>query len=347
MRNDQRENNLEIRNKLTLPFNSSTVLENTIDNVLSLNVDECIVVLGHYKDEIMEAISNDYDDKVKFVVNDPVDVGLSVSLLNGLQNTESEYVLCVTGDQPTVSSETLENIIQTLLNAEDPDNTVSILRRRKTGLLDTAKGLGMPFAMNRKNLISYLENENDNLNPILRKIFSDGFEFWGIEERDELELLNINHHKDYEYLMNIKLTNTSKSQENLEEVRFIRYDDEFAKNISGELLDELITFEGAIPDGISNVLYDNNPIYSEKRDRYIDDHMYIAQLMYTARAKEKEFEYHIDQIHYRNEVIFKFIDDHPKLKPLIDHIEIHFCDDEGNSEIIKKVPFEEYLDQYR
>lgn len=203
MQKDQKENNLEIKNKLVLPFNNSTVLENTIDNVLSLNVDECIVVVGHYKDEIMKAISKDYEDKVKFVENNPVDVGLSVSLLNGLQNTSSKYALCVTGDQPTVTTETLNNIMQKLVNADDPDNTVSVLRRRKTGLLDTAEGLGMPFAANRKNLIEYLKNENDNLNPILRKMFKDRYEFWGIKEKNELELLNINHYEDYEYLLDI------------------------------------------------------------------------------------------------------------------------------------------------
>lgn len=203
MQKDQKENNLEIKNKLILPFNNSTVLENTIDNALSLNLGECIVVLGHYKDEIMEAISNNYDDRVKFIVNNPVDVGLSVSLLNGLQNAESEYVLCVTGDQPTVTAETMGNIVETLLSADNPDKTVSVLRRRKVGLLDTAEGLGMPFAMNRENLIGYLKNENDNLNPILRKIFDDGYEFWGVKEKNELELLNINHYKDYEYLLDI------------------------------------------------------------------------------------------------------------------------------------------------
>ncbi|MDO5849225.1 MAG: NTP transferase domain-containing protein [Methanobrevibacter sp.] len=203
MRKDQLENNLEVKNKLVLPLNNSTVIENTIDNVLSLDIGECIVVLGHYKDEIIEAISKNYDDNVKFVVNDPVDVGLSVSLLNGLQNTNSKYALCVTGDQPTVSTETLNNIIDTLLNADNPDNTVSVLRRRKTGLLDTAEGLGMPFAMNRNNLIEYIKNENDNLNPILRRIFKDGYEFWGIKEKNELELLNINHYKDYKHLLDI------------------------------------------------------------------------------------------------------------------------------------------------
>ena len=47
------------------------------------------------------------------------------------------------------------------------------------------------------NMIKYLENENDNLNPILRKIFGDGYTFYGIKEKNELELLNINHYDDY------------------------------------------------------------------------------------------------------------------------------------------------------
>ncbi|WP_303247224.1 NTP transferase domain-containing protein [uncultured Methanobrevibacter sp.] len=203
MQKDQMENNLEIKNKLVLPLNNSTVLENTIDNVLSLNIDECIIVLGHYKDEIIKAISKNYHDKVKFVENNPVDVGLSASLLNGLQNTTSKYALCVTGDQPTVSTETLGKIIQKLINADKPDNTVSVLRRRKTGLLDTAEGLGMPFAANREDLIKYVKNESGNLNPILRKMFKEGYEFWAVKEKNELELLNINHYKDYEYLLNV------------------------------------------------------------------------------------------------------------------------------------------------
>ena len=45
--------------------------------------------------------------------------------------------------------------------------------------------------------MAYLENENDNLNPILRKIFDDGYVFYGIKEKNEKELLNINHYDDY------------------------------------------------------------------------------------------------------------------------------------------------------
>ncbi len=197
MRKDQISRNISVKNKLVLPFQNKTVLETTIDNALSSNVDECIVVLGHYSDEIKEVVFDNYKDSVKFIENNPVDVGLSVSLLNGLKNISSDFALCITGDQPTVSSETFNEMINVCKNSDNPEKTIAVLRRGKTGLLDTAEGLGMPFVVFKDNMIKYLENENDNLNPILRKIFGDGYTFYGIKEKNELELLNINHYDDY------------------------------------------------------------------------------------------------------------------------------------------------------
>ena len=88
MRKDQEELNIPLQNKLTLPLKSkeysNTIIETTINNVLNTdNIDECIVVLGHYSDEILPFINNIKDDRLKVVINNPVDVGLSVSLLNG------------------------------------------------------------------------------------------------------------------------------------------------------------------------------------------------------------------------------------------------------------------------
>ena len=197
MRKDQISRNIEVKNKLILPFQNKTVIETTIDNALSANVDECIVVLGHYSSEIKEAIWDNYKDSVKFIENNPVDVGLSTSLFNGLSNIDSDFALCVTADQPTVSTETLNRMISVMEKCENPYKTISILRRRKTGLLDTAEGLGMPFVAPRLNLMKYLKNEDDNLNPILRKIFDDGYTFYGVKEKNKKELLNINHYDDY------------------------------------------------------------------------------------------------------------------------------------------------------
>ena len=155
------------------------------------------MVLGHYATEIKEAIFDNYKDKVKFIENNPVDVGLSTSLYNGLSKLTSDFALCITADQPTVTTDTFNELIDVSQKSDDPYRTISILRRRKTGLLDTAEGLGMPFVAPRENLMGYLENENDNLNPILRKIFDDGYVFYGIKEKNEKELLNINHYDDY------------------------------------------------------------------------------------------------------------------------------------------------------
>ena len=197
MRKDQISRGIDLTNKLILPFNDKTVIETTIDNALSSNADECIVVLGHYASEIKEAIFDNYKDKVKFIENNPVDVGLSTSLYNGLSKLTSDFALCITADQPTVTTDTFNRLIDVSQKSDDPYRTISILRRRKTGLLDTAEGLGMPFVAPRENLMGYLENENDNLNPILRKIFDDGYVFYGIKEKNEKELLNINHYDDY------------------------------------------------------------------------------------------------------------------------------------------------------
>ena len=59
----------------------------------------------------------------------------------------------------------------------------------------------MPFVAPRKNLMNYLKNENDNLNPILRKIFDDGYSFYGVKEKNKKELININYYKDYLQLL--------------------------------------------------------------------------------------------------------------------------------------------------
>ncbi len=206
MRKDQENLNIPLRNKLTLPLKSKkyseTIIETTINNVLKIqNLTQCIIVVGHYSNEIIPFINKIKDPRIKIVKNNPIDVGLSVSLLNGLKNTNSDIVLCVTGDQPTVSTTTFENILNYILNCNNPKNTISILRRRQTGILKSAEGLGMPFAAYRDSLIKYLEGENDNLNPILRKIFEDKFEFYGVKEFNPIELININHYEEYKSIL--------------------------------------------------------------------------------------------------------------------------------------------------
>ncbi|WP_409200984.1 NTP transferase domain-containing protein [Methanobrevibacter sp. DSM 116169] len=198
----QINNDIKVQNKLTLPFKNKTVIESTIENVLSSNVDSCILVLGHFSNEIRKCLSNFSKDQLKIIENNPVDVGLSTSLLHGLQNSSSDLTLCVSGDQPTISSKTFNNLIENSLNSNNSLKTISVLRRINIGLLDCAEGLGMPFVGPRENLIKNIKGFNDNLNPILRKMHSDGYTFYAIKEENDLELLNINTYEDYQYLLN-------------------------------------------------------------------------------------------------------------------------------------------------
>jgi molybdenum cofactor cytidylyltransferase len=197
MREDLKSRGVEIRHKLLLDFNGRPIILQTIQNTLDAGVKECIVVLGHFSNEITAVIDELDDEKVRITVNPEVHVELSESLLNGVKKAKSDYCLCVAADQPTVTTETLKNLVKRVFNSPEPENTISILARGKTGYLDSAEGLGMPFACHLNILKKYLAGHSDNLNPILRNMVADGVIFYGVPARDDLELININQFDDY------------------------------------------------------------------------------------------------------------------------------------------------------
>ena len=202
MREDLKSRGIEIRHKLLLDLEGMPLILKTIQNTLNTGVNECIVVLGHFSDEITAVIDEFDDQRVNVVVNPEIDVELSQSLLNGLNEIKSDCYLCVAADQPTVSTETLKNIIRGVSNSPQPENTVSILARGKTGYLDSAEGLGMPFACHYNILKKYLPRQSDNLNPILRKMVDEKVIFYGVPSVNDLELININRYDDYLKIIN-------------------------------------------------------------------------------------------------------------------------------------------------
>ena len=198
MINDFKKMNKKPIHKLKLKLQDKEILIHTLENIFQSDIDNVSVCVGHYKEEIIELLKEySLDVKLNIVVNENPDVGLTKTIENALKNNMDKYYLFAAADQPTLSSKTINSMINVLKNSPDPTNTISILRRRKIGKLDTAEGLGMPFCCYGKLLYDYISNENDNLNPILRKMISDGVEFYAVEENNELELLNINHYDDY------------------------------------------------------------------------------------------------------------------------------------------------------
>ncbi len=201
---DQNEKNLPIENKLLLDIQEKPVILHTLQKVLDSGVDDCIIVLGHFKEDIL-AFLNEYDlgddHIVKIVENNPVEVPLSQSLLNGVKNSKGDICLCVAGDQPTVTTKTFSKLLNMVKSFENPENMVCVLSRGKTGYLDSAEGLGMPFACHRHLLEKYLPDHPGNINPILRDMIKDGVIFYGLECENELELVNINRMADYELIL--------------------------------------------------------------------------------------------------------------------------------------------------
>ncbi|MCK9151689.1 nucleotidyltransferase family protein [Methanobacterium alcaliphilum] len=200
MQRDLARLKLPLKNKLLLDIQGKAVISHTIMRLLKANIDECIIVLGHYTDQIMPTINDLNDSRIKIVQNDPVDVDLSQSLLHGVQLSNSDICLCAAGDQPSVTSRTFKNLIDAVENYKSPERILSVLSRGRCGYIKSAEGLGMPFACCRDLLLKYLPGKNSNLNPILREMVKDDIVFYAAPHLNSLELLNINKYDDYMFL---------------------------------------------------------------------------------------------------------------------------------------------------
>jgi molybdenum cofactor cytidylyltransferase len=200
MMEDLQSRGMEIRHKLLLELYGEPILNFTIKRALKTSAKQCIVVLGHFQDDLIPIIAELSNERLKVIENTEVEVELSQTLLNGALNCESDFCLCLAGDQPTITTETMQKLIDAVLESSEPKNTVSILARGRTGYLNSAKGLGMPFACHKDLLKKYLAGREDNLNPILQRMVTNNVIFYGIPTNSELELVNINRYDDYLYV---------------------------------------------------------------------------------------------------------------------------------------------------
>ena len=98
------------RPKQLMPLGESTILEQTIEEVLSSPVDEVIVVLGYRAEEIGKKLAH---KQIKVGINPHYRRGMSASVATGLRlvNDKAEAVMLVLGDQPFVPSQTIDDFI--------------------------------------------------------------------------------------------------------------------------------------------------------------------------------------------------------------------------------------------
>lgn len=96
--------------KQLLPFRGQTILECVVDNALASRLQQVIVVLG-YQAGLLEPLLKKKD--VSLVFNPLYQSGQSTSLKAGLETVtdEAEAVLFLLGDQPLITAETINTII--------------------------------------------------------------------------------------------------------------------------------------------------------------------------------------------------------------------------------------------
>lgn len=115
--------------KMLLDFGGITMLEKVICNVKASSADDIIVVLGAYREDILKIADN---AGVRSCYNEIYREGMLSSVQCGFKNmaTASDAVLIFQGDQPLIT----------------PEVTNSVINRYKNGV----KGIVVPVYRNRR-----------------------------------------------------------------------------------------------------------------------------------------------------------------------------------------------------
>jgi len=101
--------------KQLMPWGQSTMVEQTIDNLLGSAVNEIIVVLGHRAEEVIKIIAA---KPVKLAINRDYEQGMSTSIIAGLNlvDNQAQAVMLALGDQPLIDCQTINRLIEEFYN---------------------------------------------------------------------------------------------------------------------------------------------------------------------------------------------------------------------------------------
>ncbi len=96
--------------KQLMPFGRSTILEQTIDNLLNSKVSEVIVVLGHKAEEIKQKLAT---KPLKMALNPVYHQGMSTSIIAGLKlvDERARAIMLALADQPFIDSQVINRLV--------------------------------------------------------------------------------------------------------------------------------------------------------------------------------------------------------------------------------------------
>ncbi len=119
-------NRMGTENKLLLSFQGKTILETTISNILSANIGEVIVVVGHEAERVKEVLKNSFPD-LKIVQNPYFEKGMTTSIQAGVRaakNTEG-YAICLS-DMILIEPKEYQLLAEQFLIAHENDKKTII-----------------------------------------------------------------------------------------------------------------------------------------------------------------------------------------------------------------------------
>ena len=102
--------------KMLLDFNGRSMLGCVIGNVSESVVDDIVVVLGAYRDELEIIVS---ETSARFCYNDDYKQGMLSSVKCGFRNipADTEAVLVFQGDQPLIGSKVINEVVKAYRNS--------------------------------------------------------------------------------------------------------------------------------------------------------------------------------------------------------------------------------------
>ena len=115
--------------KSLVPVGGRPLLDHVLRTVHRSGVDEVVVVLGHEAERVRSAISL---DGARVIINEAYEAGMSTSIQAGVRaaNPRSDGLLIVLGDQPFVSSKTVDELI-TRRNGSDAKIVIPTYRGQR------------------------------------------------------------------------------------------------------------------------------------------------------------------------------------------------------------------------
>jgi len=105
------------RTKQVLEFGQSTILEETVKNLLGSKIDELIVVLGHDAERLGRSLSIT-DERIRFALNERYKEGIGSSISCGVlsANPDTDAFLIALADQPLIKINIINLLIERYLS---------------------------------------------------------------------------------------------------------------------------------------------------------------------------------------------------------------------------------------